>query len=112
MATSAKHVINEVKDWAADIIEGFDRLNRAHVMTLREHPNVVVRRDYLSLCETNGRVALISGGGSGHEPTHQGFIGHGMLTAAVNGHLFASPSIASILAAVINHFCRFGISLH
>ena len=100
MTVPAKHVINEVNDWATESIEGFVRLNSAHVVALSAHPNVIVRRDYLTLCESSGRVALISGGGSGHEPTHQGFIGHGMLTAAVCGHLFASPSIASILAAV------------
>ena len=45
-------------------------------------------------------VALISGGGSGHEPTHAGFIGHGMLTAAVCGDIFASPSTGQILNAI------------
>ena len=45
-------------------------------------------------------VALISGGGSGHEPTHAGFIGHGMLTAAVCGDIFASPSTGQIFNAI------------
>jgi dihydroxyacetone kinase len=45
-------------------------------------------------------VTLISGGGSGHEPLHAGYIGHGMLSAAVLGNVFASPSVASILATI------------
>jgi dihydroxyacetone kinase len=45
-------------------------------------------------------VTIISGGGSGHEPAHAGFIGAGMLSCAVLGNVFASPSVASILAAI------------
>lgn len=56
---------------------------------------VVVRRD---LDKTN--VAVISGGGSGHEPAHAGFVGKGMLTAAVCGDLFASPSVDAVLTAI------------
>ncbi|KAJ4948768.1 hypothetical protein JOQ06_020291 [Pogonophryne albipinna] len=48
-----------------------------------------------------GKVALLSGGGSGHEPAHGGFIGVGMLSAAVAGGVFASPPPASILAAIL-----------
>ncbi|XAO71540.1 MAG: dihydroxyacetone kinase subunit DhaK [Acetobacteraceae bacterium] len=47
------------------------------------------------------RVAVISGGGSGHEPAHAGFVGRGMLTAAVCGAVFASPGIDAILSAII-----------
>ena len=46
-----------------------------------------------------GHVALISGGGSGHEPLHAGFVGHGMLAAAVLGDVFASPNADQVLAA-------------
>ena len=46
------------------------------------------------------QVALLSGGGSGHEPAHAGFIGKGMLSAAVCGGVFASPSVDSILAGI------------
>ncbi len=45
-------------------------------------------------------MTLLSGGGSGHEPAHGGYVGHGMLTAAVAGGVFASPPVASILAAL------------
>src|SRR5471030_47051 len=46
-------------------------------------------------------VALISGGGSGHEPAHVGFVGKGMLTAAVCGEVFASPSVDAVLNAIV-----------
>jgi len=46
-------------------------------------------------------VAIVSGGGSGHEPAHAGFVGRGMLTAAVCGDVFASPSVDAILAAIL-----------
>lgn len=46
------------------------------------------------------QVTLVSGGGSGHEPAHAGYVGKGMLTAAVAGGVFASPPVSSILAAL------------
>lgn len=56
----------------------------------------VVRKEW-----QKNRVALISGGGSGHEPAHVGFIGKGMLTAAVCGDIFASPSVDAVLSAIL-----------
>ena len=47
------------------------------------------------------KVAVISGGGSGHEPAHAGFVGTGMLSAAVCGDVFASPSVDAVLAAIL-----------
>lgn len=46
------------------------------------------------------KVAVLSGGGAGHEPSHAGFVGRGMLTAAVSGEVFASPSVAAVLAGL------------
>ncbi len=60
------------------------------------HIKVVVRADW-----DRSRVALVSGGGSGHEPSHAGFVGHGMLTAAVCGDVFASPSVDAVLAGIL-----------
>lgn len=57
---------------------------------------VVVRSDW-----DKKKVALISGGGSGHEPAHVGFVGKGMLTAAVCGDVFASPSVDAVLNAIV-----------
>ena len=50
------------------------------------------------------QVAVLSGGGAGHEPSHAGFVGRGMLTAAVSGEVFASPSVAAVLAG-LRHCC-------
>ncbi len=60
------------------------------------HIKVVVRNDW-----DKSKVALVSGGGSGHEPAHAGFVGEGMLTAAVCGDVFASPSLDAVLAGIL-----------
>jgi dihydroxyacetone kinase len=60
------------------------------------HIKVVVRADW-----DKSKVALVSGGGSGHEPSHIGFVGRGMLTAAVCGDVFASPSVDAVLAGIL-----------
>ncbi|MEN0047136.1 MAG: dihydroxyacetone kinase subunit DhaK [Bacteroidota bacterium] len=56
----------------------------------------VMREDW-----DKSKVAIISGGGAGHEPTHIGFIGKGMLTAAISGEVFASPSVEAVLACIL-----------
>lgn len=60
--------------------------------------NVVVRAEAASLRDK--QVALISGGGSGHEPAHAGYVGAGMLSAAVAGEIFTSPSTEAVYAAI------------
>lgn len=65
-------------------------------LTPQDGISVVLRRDWM-----RDRVALVSGGGSGHEPAHAGFVGRGMLTAAVCGQLFASPGVDAILAGIL-----------
>jgi len=60
------------------------------------HIRVVLRADW-----DRSRVAIVSGGGSGHEPAHAGFVGAGMLTAAVCGEVFASPSVDAVLAGIL-----------
>ena len=60
------------------------------------HIKVIVRKDW-----DKSKVALVSGGGSGHEPAHAGFVGQGMLTAAVCGEVFASPSVDAVLAGIL-----------
>jgi dihydroxyacetone kinase len=58
--------------------------------------NVVLKADLAQ----QQQVHLLSGGGSGHEPSHAGWIGNGMLSGAICGGIFASPSVAAILAAI------------
>ncbi|MEE9335696.1 MAG: dihydroxyacetone kinase subunit DhaK [Granulosicoccaceae bacterium] len=60
------------------------------------HIRVAVRNDW-----DKSKVALVSGGGSGHEPAHAGFVGPGMLTAAVCGDVFTSPSVDAVLAGIL-----------
>jgi dihydroxyacetone kinase len=60
------------------------------------HIKVVYRSDW-----DKSKVALVSGGGSGHEPAHAGFVGAGMLTAAICGEVFASPSVEAVLAGIL-----------
>jgi len=60
------------------------------------HIKVVVRKDW-----DRTKVAVISGGGAGHEPAHAGFVGRGMLAAAVSGEIFASPSVDAVLACIL-----------
>ena len=60
------------------------------------HIKVVYRANW-----DRSKVALVSGGGSGHEPAHAGFVGAGMLTAAVCGEVFASPSVEAVLAGIL-----------
>lgn len=66
-------------------------------MQLVQGHRIVIRSDLKNL---KGKVALLSGGGSGHEPAHAGYVGAGMLTAAIAGDVFTSPPTGSIAAAI------------
>ena len=81
-----KKIINAVDQVENQMIEGMVKAFPQYVKKL-DCGNVVVRAE-----KKTGKVALISGGGSGHEPAHGGFVGKGMLDAAVAGAVFTSPS--------------------
>lgn len=88
-----KKLINDVSSILTESLDGFAAAH-AGIITLgpeREY----VRRTKLKV----GKVALVSGGGSGHEPLHIGFVGHGMLDAACPGQVFTSPTPDQIIAA-------------
>ncbi|MCT4682276.1 MAG: dihydroxyacetone kinase subunit DhaK [Roseicyclus sp.] len=90
-----------INDKDATVIEAIDGLIKTSGGTLARldgypHIRVVLRTDW-----DKSRVALVSGGGSGHEPAHAGFVGQGMLTAAVCGDVFASPSVDAVLAGIL-----------
>jgi dihydroxyacetone kinase-like protein len=89
-----KKIMNRVDDFLSESLAGFATAH-SDVVTLNREP-VFVRRQRL----TKGKVALISGGGSGHEPLHAGFVGYGMLDAACPGQVFTSPTPDQMLAAV------------
>jgi len=88
-----------LNDSATLVAQALAGLERAHPTLVRwnREPSFVERAD--PDAESPGRVGVISGGGSGHEPLHTGFVGRGMLDAAVPGGIFASPSMMQIRAA-------------
>ena len=88
-----KKLINDVDNLLAESLDGFATAH-ADIVTLGAERQFVCRRDVKP-----GKVALISGGGSGHEPLHAGFVGHGMLDAACPGQVFTSPTPNQMLAA-------------
>lgn len=91
-----KKLVNHPSDVVREMLEGI-ALQAPNVVILGEE-NVLIRRD---IPESSARpVALISGGGSGHEPAHGGYVGAGMLSAAVCGEVFTSPPTDAVLAAI------------
>jgi dihydroxyacetone kinase-like protein len=88
-----KKFINHVDDLLVESLSGFASAHR-DIVSLNLDPNFLVRAN-----KAKSKVALISGGGSGHEPLHSGFIGYGMLDAACPGHVFTSPTPDQMLAA-------------
>ena len=91
-----KKLINDPRSVVREMLEGQVGLNVAQALLADE--NVVVRAA-LGPVETR-QVAVISGGGSGHEPAHAGYVGTGMLHAAVAGDVFTSPATDAVLAAI------------
>uniref|UniRef100_A0AAX7SQS1 Triokinase/FMN cyclase n=1 Tax=Astatotilapia calliptera TaxID=8154 RepID=A0AAX7SQS1_ASTCA len=92
-----KKLINSAESCVDDALLGLVRASGG--LSLLKGHRVVLRSDLENL---KGKVALLSGGGSGHEPAHAGYIGAGMLSAAVAGGVFASPPPGSILAAILS----------
>jgi dihydroxyacetone kinase-like protein len=88
-----KKLINHVDTVLAESLDGFVAAH-ADIVTLGAEREFVQRRQ-----PKPGKVALISGGGSGHEPLHTGFVGHGMLDAACPGQIFTSPTPNQMLSA-------------
>lgn len=89
-----KKLINDPAAVVAESVEGFV-LAHADIVTRHADPLFVARAGGA----VRGKVGLVSGGGSGHEPLHAGFVGVGMLDAAVPGAVFTSPTPDPILAA-------------
>ncbi len=93
-----KQFMNAKDNLVTEAIDGLLRCSGGRLARLDGYPHikVVVRADW-----DKSRVALVSGGGSGHEPAHAGFVGPGVLTAAVCGDVFASPSVDAVLAGIL-----------
>jgi dihydroxyacetone kinase-like protein len=88
-----KKLLNRPEAVADEAIEGLVRAWHDSLRLLE--PNVVVRAD----APVAGKVGVVSGGGSGHEPMHRGYVGRGMLDAACAGPVFTAPSPGQILTA-------------
>jgi dihydroxyacetone kinase-like protein len=90
-----RQLLNAPEDLVSEALEG---LELTHPAIVRWEPegNLVLRRT-----PARGKVGLVSGGGSGHEPLHAGFVGAGMLDVAVAGAVFASPTALQIQAGTV-----------
>lgn len=91
-----KKLINDPKTVVDESMEGFGLAHADHVI-VHPDPLFVTRKD----APKAGKVGLVSGGGSGHEPLHAGYVGFGMLDAAVPGAMFTSPTPDAIIPATI-----------
>ena len=89
-----KKLINNVDFIVEEMLEGMVAAYPKYIRKLEE-ANVIVRKD-----APKDKVALISGGGSGHEPAHAGYVGTGMLDAAVAGAVFTSPTPDQVYEAI------------
>jgi len=90
--------MNKKEDIVVEAVDGIVATSDGKLARLDGYPHirVVVRNDW-----DKSKVALVSGGGCGHEPAHAGFVGEGMLSAAVCGDVFASPSADAVLAGIL-----------
>ncbi|MGG5888988.1 dihydroxyacetone kinase family protein [Falsiroseomonas sp. HC035] len=96
MEDRMKKLVNDPRRVVREMLEGLADLNPG--LALLDTEDVVVRA---GLPEPAGRpVAVLSGGGSGHEPAHAGYVGEGMLAGAIAGDVFTSPSVDAVLAAI------------
>lgn len=89
-----KKLINDPRDVVVDSLRGLVRMNPG--LRLLEGSRTVVAAG----ASERRLVAVLSGGGAGHEPAHAGYVGAGMLTGAVSGEVFTSPSVDDILAGI------------
>ena len=88
-----KKIINKPENVVNEMLEGLVKSGKEYIKRLEGY-NVILR------AEKDDKVALVSGGGSGHEPSHAGYVGYGMLDAAVAGEVFTSPTPDQILEAI------------
>lgn len=98
-----KKFINNVDNLLTESLQGFASAH-SELVSLNLDPNYLTRAN-----KAKNKVALISGGGSGHEPLHSGFVGYGMLDAACPGHVFTSPTPDQMMAAAEAVECGKGV---
>ena len=94
-----KKLINNPQNIVDEMLDGLVKANPKEIVRL-ENTNVIARID----APVAGKVGLISGGGSGHEPAHAGYVGKGMLDCAVAGDIFTSPTPDQVyILSLLNH---------
>lgn len=93
------HFIDARSTLVNDALEGLVAASGGRLARLDGDPGI---RVVLRATPEPGKVAVVSGGGSGHEPAHAGFVGEGLLSAAVCGDVFASPSVDAVLAGILS----------
>ncbi len=87
-----KKIMNDSNDVVSECLQGLAKVDPSLVYV--PELEVIAKR------EKSGKVGIVSGGGSGHEPAHAGFVGEGMLDAAVAGNVFSSPSPDRIIEGI------------
>ncbi len=100
-----KKLINDPKSVVIEMCQG---------MVKAFPDNLALNEEFMVISRKNpdkNKVILISGGGSGHEPAHAGFVGKGMLDAAVCGDVFASPSVIQVFNAIKHNHSEQGVLL-
>lgn len=90
-----KKIINDKDKVISQMLNGLQKANEDKVK-INEELKIVYRKDL----PIKGKVGLISGGGSGHEPAHAGYVGDGMLDCAICGEIFTSPTPDQVLEAI------------
>ena len=88
-----KKFTNNISHMLIESLSGFEKAHR-NLVSLQLEPTYITRK-----LKANNKVAIISGGGAGHEPLHAGFVGSGMLDAACPGQVFTSPTPDQMMAA-------------
>lgn len=94
-----RNFCNKKEDIVSEALDGVVAASGGKLVRFdrTSHARVVLRADW-----DKSRVAIVSGGGSGHEPSHAGLVGEGLLSAAVCGEVFASPSVDAVLSAILS----------
>jgi dihydroxyacetone kinase-like protein len=90
-----KKLLNRPKDAVHEMLIGFSKAY-PNMITLLDDSQTIVRKN----APITGKVALISGGGSGHEPAHVGYVGEGMLDGAIAGAIFCAPSLDDVIKGI------------
>ncbi len=103
-SAAVKKFMNGVESMLAESLTGFAKAHR-EIVVLDDELRFVRRKR----AKAGGKLALISGGGSGHEPMHVGFVGCGMLDAACPGNVFSAPTPDQMLAAAETVDCGGGV---